>query len=279
MNCQQCGAEAAPGAGFCLDCGARLEMRCQACQTPYTPGSRFCGHCGHNLADAGPETSGATPGSGISEGQPEPAQPYQPLQPAQQVQPEPEPQPGICPRCHQVNAPGASQCFTCGMPFDVATAAVPSGATLRAFALGAPGGFWLRSLAYIIDALVIVLPLFVLWMLMGQPIPASTDEILEPPPGYERLQLLVLLLTLIYDTALITLWATTVGKRAFGLYVVRSDGSRVGPGRALARHLLTALSANFTLGFIFLVVAFRRDRRGLHDLICDTVVIQRRRQP
>ena len=196
-----------------------------------------------------------------------------------QVQPEPEPQPGICPRCHQVNAPGASQCFTCGMPFDVATAAVPSGATLRAFALGAPGGFWLRSLAYIIDTLVIVLPLVVLWMLMGQPLPASTDEILEPPPGYERLQLLVLLLTLIYDTALITLWATTVGKRAFGLYVVRSDGSRVGPGRALARHLLTALSANFTLGFIFLVVAFRRDRRGLHDLICDTVVIQRRRQP
>ena len=235
-----------------MACGARLEMRCQACQTPYATGSRFCGHCGVGLAHVG---------AGLSRD--EPSQPS-------------GPQALLCPRCHRDNTGGAAYCFACGMSLDSASAAVShAGRGLEAFALGAPGGFWGRSLAYIIDTLVIVLPLVVLWMLMGQPVPASTDEILAPPPGYGRLQLLVLLLTLAYDTLLITLWATTVGKRAFGLYVVRSDGSRVGPGRALARHLLTALSANLTLGFIFLVVAFRRDRRGLHDLICDTVVIRR----
>ena len=136
----------------------------------------------------------------------------------------------------------------------------------------------LRAVAYIIDMLVVVMPLVFLWLILGQPVPENFDQILEPPQGYERLQLLVLFLTMAYDTALITYWATTVGKRAFGMYVVRTDGSRVGFVRALSRHVLTALSANLTLGFIFLVVAFRKDRRGIHDLICDTVVIKRFRQ-
>ena len=149
---------------------------------------------------------------------------------------------------------------------------------MAAFELGSPGGFWFRVAAYLIDTLVIVMPLVFLWILLGQPAPESFDQILEPPSGYERLQIVLIVVTLIYDTALITLWATTVGKRAFGMYVVRSNGSRIGLGRALARHLLTALSANLTLGFIFLVVVFRADRRGLHDLICDTVVIRRYRQ-
>ena len=63
-----------------------------------------------------------------------------------------------------------------------------------------------------------------------------------------------------------------MGKRLFRLYVVRTDGSRVGPGRALARHLASLLSM-LILGIGFLMIAFRQDKRGLHDLICDTVVI------
>jgi len=118
-----------------------------------------------------------------------------------------------------------------------------------------------------------------LWIILGQPVPESFDQIIDPPEGYDRLQVLVLFLTMAYDTALITYFATTVGKRAFGLYVVRTDGPRVGFVRALARHILSALSAHLTLGFIFLVVLFREDRRGVHDLLCDTVVIRRYRQP
>ena len=153
------------------------------------------------------------------------------------------------------------------------------GEPLAAFELGSPGGFWFRAAAYVIDSLVIAAPLVFFWFLLGQPVPENFDQILDPPPGYERLQLALFFLNMAYDTALITYFATTVGKRAFGLYVVRTDGSRVGFGRALARHVLTTLSANFTLGFIFLIVLFREDRRGVHDLICDTVVIRRYRQP
>ena len=190
----------------------------------------------------------------------------------------PQPRDFVCPRCHRSNDADSAFCFTCGAPLHFSAAERNETSQLRAFEYGTPGSFLLRAVAYIIDMLVVVMPLVFLWLILGQPVPENFDQILEPPQGYERLQLLVLFLTMAYDTALITYWATTVGKRAFGLYVVRTDGSRVGFVRALSRHVLTALSANLTLGFIFLVVAFRKDRRGIHDLICDTVVIKRFRQ-
>ncbi len=190
-----------------------------------------------------------------------------------------------CPRCHQRNAPESFYCFACGMPFDVAGSAPSheSGASARwapsAFTLDRPGGFWIRLLAYLIDLLVIVFPFAIALILLDLPTPATWEEILARAPEYQPLQLLTMLATLIYDTLLISLFATTVGKRAFRLYVVRSDGSRIGPGRALSRHLLTVLSFNFTFGLVFLMVAFRQDKRGLHDLICDTVVVWRGYQP
>ena len=185
----------------------------------------------------------------------------------------------VCPRCRRSNDADSAYCFTCGFPLLTSGEQRTEGSRLAAFELGTPGSFWLRAVAYIVDTLVIVMPVFFLWILFDQPFPQDFNQLLDPPPGYDRLQILVLFLTMAYDTALITYFATTVGKRAFGLYVVRSDGSQVGFVRALSRHLLTAVSANLTLGFIFLVVLFREDRRGLHDLICDTVVIRRYRQP
>ena len=252
-------------------------MNCPQCGYSYAPGNRFCGNCGRSLTEE------------IAEEFAEPAAPeaVSPTVPPPENPPETEPvqeeavsSPTVpCPRCLQPNEAGAVYCRTCGASLYGGASAGLRRPQPAAFELGSPGGFWFRAVAYVVDYLVVVFPLVLLWVLTGQPVPESFDEILDQPPGYERLQLLVIITTLVYDTALITFFATTVGKRAFGIYVVRSDGSRVGPGRALARHLLTALSMNLTLGFIFLVVAFRQDRRGLHDLICDTVVIRRRRQP
>ena len=262
MNCQQCGAEAAPGANFCMSCGVRLQLRCHACQTPYSPGSRFCGHCGVAFAGVGGEaTPAADPGTDTIP----------------------------CPRCHRTNAPGAAYCFACGLPFEGVQPGIPyarsSGASdygLAALALGRPGGVWLRLLAYVVDGLIVTFAFILIWTtLLGQPFSDITEP-LELGEDYEYSSQafnrdgLNSLLALVYDTALIAIWATTVGKRLFRLYVVRTDGSRVGPGRALARHLASLLSM-LILGIGFLMIAFRQDKRGLHDLICDTVVIRRYR--
>jgi len=61
---------------------------------------------------------------------------------------------------------------------------------------------------------------------------------------------------------------------AFRARIVNLDGSRIGFGRALLRWLGSVLNG-MTLGLGFLVVAFRADKRGLHDLIAGTKVVYR----
>ena len=81
-------------------------------------------------------------------------------------------------------------------------------------------------------------------------------------------------INVVYFGTLVAISQATLGKRVFGLYIVRPDGSRVGFGLAVARYFATLLSAAIMLiGFI--MIGLRRDKRGLHDLICDTVVLRR----
>ena len=85
----------------------------------------------------------------------------------------------------------------------------------------------------------------------------------------------VLIVSAAYYTISVSVWSATIGKRAVGIHVLRPDGSRVGPGIAFARYL-----AYILLGIVslvgFFMIAFRQDKRGLHDLICDTVVVYKR---
>ncbi|SAI72098.1 RDD family [Bordetella ansorpii] len=72
----------------------------------------------------------------------------------------------------------------------------------------------------------------------------------------------------------------TVGKRAMKVRIVRADGSRIAFGRIFGlRYLVPALiSAIPIVGSIFSLVdslfIFRQDRRCIHDLIADSVVVQ-----
>ncbi len=125
-------------------------------------------------------------------------------------------------------------------------------------------------LAFIVDGLIVTVAFAILWLIF------SGESYVDywQSDDFGGGEFLEMLMSLLYYTILIGTWATTAGKRLFGLYVVRTDGSKVGLGRALARHLAYYLSF-ITLGIGFLMIALRADKRGLHDLVCDTVVIQR----
>ena len=92
---------------------------------------------------------------------------------------------------------------------------------------------------------------------------------------FDSIENVSVLISLAYFTLAVGCYATTAGKRLFGLYVIRTGGAKVGIGRALVRFLMAGISA-LVFGIGFLMIAFRDDKRGLHDLICDTVVIRRR---
>lgn len=64
----------------------------------------------------------------------------------------------------------------------------------------------------------------------------------------------------------------TPGMALLGLRVLRSSGARLSGWRAIARTLAFPLSF-LVLGLGFALILVQRDRRALHDLIADTVVV------
>lgn len=129
----------------------------------------------------------------------------------------------------------------------------------------------MRVIALFIDNVVIVSLVVLIWGLfyaLGIDNPDSGDD----PSGVTALAILIIYF--LYSPVLIGIWGTTIGKRALGLYVVRSNGARCGFWRALGRQLAQILSG-ITLYIGYLMVAFREDKRALHDLIADTAVVHR----
>ena len=172
-----------------------------------------------------------------------------------------------CPRCHRISEPGSLFCFSCGLPLDDAA---PDPAAFPTPGAGAPAGFWRRFAAWLIDLLILTI---------------VQAGIIAVGPGFEEYfavgadwhwaDLVSVLIAGAYYTVGVSVWATTVGKRLLGLRVLRPDGSKVGVGRAVARYFAAWLSL-LIFGVGFLMIALRSDKRGLHDLICSTVVT---RQP
>ena len=77
-----------------------------------------------------------------------------------------------------------------------------------------------------------------------------------------------------YNTWFIGSSNATPGKSMMSLSVIRSDGSDVSYGIAFVRSLAEFLCiATFGIGYI--IAAFDDQKRGLHDHICGTRVIQR----
>jgi uncharacterized RDD family membrane protein YckC len=139
-------------------------------------------------------------------------------------------------------------------------AAAPPMASLR------PAGYWLRAIANTIDLVWLSLVLVGLSFVFGGP---------TSPSGLYAMSVAALPLLIV---VLVVFWAFvggTPGKLLLGLRVIggRRRGG-IGIGLALAR--LCALWVTFaTFGLGFLMVAFTRDKRALHDLLANTAVIRR----
>jgi uncharacterized RDD family membrane protein YckC len=77
---------------------------------------------------------------------------------------------------------------------------------------------------------------------------------------------------------LLPIWrGQTLGKMLTGLTIVNVDGTSLTISHLLRRNVLGYLITVFTLGIGFLISAFSRSGRALHDIIGGTVVIYGRK--
>ena len=141
-------------------------------------------------------------------------------------------------------------------------------------------GFWKRVAAYMIDYFVLVIPGAIIGAIIGVLLGAGMGAAGSGESAIEVVaQVTSALINFGIGMAYYTWFhasrgGATLGKMAVGIKVVRSNGDRLTRGRAFGRYWAMLLSS-FTLGIGFLMAAFTERKQGLHDMICDTLVVDR----
>lgn len=214
-----------------------------------------------------------------------------------------------CNRCGAQNSALAKFCSNCGTPFtgDPASApATPVGLTpspqgpaqppspppavSTAYAAPVPppmygpttgaaryGGFWIRFVAVIIDAIVVGLVTGPVSLIMGVVLGLAGHAVSMPNEGAQLASFMVTgafgaLVHWIYEAALeSSKHQATLGKMALGLKVTDLEGRRISFGRATGRHFAKWISwLTITIGFI--IAGFTERKQALHDMIAGTLV-------
>ena len=160
---------------------------------------------------------------------------------------------------------------------------VPQSATARGPI--AYGGFWIRVVAAVIDIIILgiaagVLQSVIFGSMFRTPRlePGAPIDITALAPLFAffgAAWLLQVAMAACYEGFFVAKLAATPGKMAMGLKVVCADGSPVSLGRAFGRYFGKILSG-MILCIGFIIVGFDSQKRGLHDMICDTRVVKSR---
>ena len=172
-----------------------------------------------------------------------------------------------CPSCSSPNDAQNRHCSQCSA-FLGNNANLPTGLETEALGDRLFAGFDQRLAAGLIDLLAIILLYLIMGLLLT--IVARVAGLDVQLPVWGELLVELYLPALAYGVLMLGFYGVTAGKRFLGIQVMRTDGSRVGWARAFVREFIK-LSPLFPV--VVFVVALRNDKRGLHDMLADTVVV------
>ncbi|WP_369942699.1 RDD family protein [Xanthomonas medicagonis] len=144
-------------------------------------------------------------------------------------------------------------------------------------------GFWKRTAAYLIDGTLVgivsqMVQMVLLIGFFGFSALGSGSPDFNNPGGIIMLVMVYLLplaMTALYFGMFhASAKQATLGKMAVGIKVVRSDGRRISLGRGIGRYF-GFLVSSLTLCIGFLMAAFTERKQALHDMMCDTLVVDK----
>jgi uncharacterized RDD family membrane protein YckC len=151
-------------------------------------------------------------------------------------------------------------------------------------------GFWLRFLAYIIDAIVLGIfqgPILIggaMMMGLGSAIanlPRGGDPFATglPPIFAAFLSLFVLVAIVggwLYHALLESSeWQATLGKKVLGLAVTDLAGARVSFARVSGRHFAKFISSFIPFGIGYILAGVTEKKQALHDMIAGCLVLRK----
>ncbi len=184
-----------------------------------------------------------------------------------------------CPHCDEDTYQGIARCPHCDGILDQDAERLR---VERAREQALQGGFWVRVGAFLLDLVIVMSPLIVSRIILGADDPFFEYTELTTDQEFEFSFMLttagILTLALIWwpYEALMTSsrHRATLGKMALGLVVLDDRKRRLTFGRATGRHFAKYLSY-LTLCIGYVMVAFTKRKRGLHDMVAGTLVVKR----
>jgi uncharacterized RDD family membrane protein YckC len=118
-------------------------------------------------------------------------------------------------------------------------------------------GFWMRVGAYLLDVLILVIPLGILSLL-----------------PFLGIVINIVGVWLYFALQESSERQATIGKRALNIYVTNLQGRRISFGQATGRHFGKIISG-FILGIGYMMAGFTEKKQGLHDIMASTLVKRR----
>lgn len=136
-------------------------------------------------------------------------------------------------------------------------------------------GFWVRLAAYCIDSAVIWIGLIFVRLVIG---------ILELSGGtvfqvnvlfhYTLKDIILYVFQILYFVIFTYYTGTTLGKKALNLRVVHADGSqKLSLINVLYRETIGRFLCGLSIGIGYIMAGVDKEKRGLHDMLCDTRVV------
>ena len=146
-------------------------------------------------------------------------------------------------------------CRNCGATITEDARYCPGCGTSAALAGEEYTGFWIRGVAFVIDAILIGVVRAIVTAVSGLPVLGSIISILD-------------------YVLFIGLKGQTPGKKVFGIEVVNSQGNAPGIVRAVLREILGKIISALAILIGFFWIAWDPRKRGWHDYIAGTYVVR-----
>ena len=129
-------------------------------------------------------------------------------------------------------------------------------------------GFWMRFWAYMVDVLVTSS----ISTILLNPFSALDTA---SPLGWTYTGIIAVLIFFIYFVLMTKYFGQTLGKMIFGLKVMRKDGTPLTWNDVLFREVIGRFFYRvFGIAkILYLIIAFDKQKRGIHDMIADTIVV------
>lgn len=136
-------------------------------------------------------------------------------------------------------------------------------------------GFWVRLAAYAIDSVIVFFVLLIVRLFSSglMSLAAGTPLGGNVLFSYTLKDIILYVFEALYFILFTYYTQTTPGKRLMNLYVTSEDGSRLSLTDVVYRETVGRFLCGATIGIGYIMAGVDKEKRGLHDMLCDSRVV------